>query len=343
MPEFEAETEHIAHVTLTNPSSVGFDYVATLYMGSNLVEMAMASFHLNAGESKVIDLSVTMPSSAGTYPVYIGVSSGGENIILYQDPKGVTITTPVPKNWECPLCGEKFTTYTDLCTHLDSAHPAGDMQVGILARDVTGETARLQVAATENSVFHLWLENCVAIEVAVSPYMPSHQTYYVDVSGLLPGTEYLYVALAVAGDKVAHSAVHFTTAMVPGPPIPSDFAFSNMAVQQHTYPGSSDWYIEIDCDITNVGVAQTAEVTLWHSNDNTGYIWSELDYPSFAGFPGPLPGTWNAGKISLTLAAGESFHFHYGGGGGSVSATTYIVLTNSLGGQSEVLSLPAHG
>ena len=93
MPEFVSGSEHIAHVPFANPTTVGFDYDAILYMGTNWVVMATASFHLYAGGSKNIDLPVTMPSDAGTYPVYIAVSSGGKDIVLYQATEDVTITS----------------------------------------------------------------------------------------------------------------------------------------------------------------------------------------------------------------------------------------------------------
>ena len=84
MPEFEPGSSHIAKAIMTNPTSKAFDYLAELYMGTDLALMASTNFHLEAGESKEISLPITMPSAAGTYPVYIGVFSAGENIALYR-------------------------------------------------------------------------------------------------------------------------------------------------------------------------------------------------------------------------------------------------------------------
>ena len=91
MPEFAPGVKKTAVVPMTNPTAKVFDYTAELYMGVNLALMASADFHLNAGETKDISLSVTMPTEAGTYPVHIGVFSGGENIALYHATEDVII------------------------------------------------------------------------------------------------------------------------------------------------------------------------------------------------------------------------------------------------------------
>lgn len=99
MPEFEPGSSHIAKATMTNPTSKAFDYSAELYMGTDLALMVSTNFHLEAGESKEISLSVTMPSAPGTYPVYIGVFSAGENIALYRAVEDVAIIISVVP-WE---------------------------------------------------------------------------------------------------------------------------------------------------------------------------------------------------------------------------------------------------
>lgn len=99
MPQFSPDSVHGATITFSNPKSAGFDFDAVLCMGEEWEEKASASFHLNAGQSKPVTFSVTMPSAEGAYPVYISVSSGGKVVALYHatedvviGPVGITIT-----------------------------------------------------------------------------------------------------------------------------------------------------------------------------------------------------------------------------------------------------------
>lgn len=96
MPEFSPGVSKTAVVTMSNPTVGAFDYLAELYMGINLALMASNNFHLEAGEAKDINLLVTMPSEAGTYPVHIGVFSNGVSIGLYKATEDVVITAPAP-------------------------------------------------------------------------------------------------------------------------------------------------------------------------------------------------------------------------------------------------------
>lgn len=92
MVEFSPSEEKVAKIPMSNPTTKPFDYTVELYMGTNLALMASTDFHLEAGESKDIELPVTMPSVIGTYPVYIGVFSAGEFIEpLYKAVEDVVI------------------------------------------------------------------------------------------------------------------------------------------------------------------------------------------------------------------------------------------------------------
>jgi hypothetical protein len=93
-PGFAPGSVHVATCPMTNPTVAAFDYTAELYMGTDLALMASADFHLNAGETKDIGLSVTMPHVGGAYPVYIGIFSGGENIALYHATEDVVVGAP---------------------------------------------------------------------------------------------------------------------------------------------------------------------------------------------------------------------------------------------------------
>lgn len=95
MPQFIANNVHTAKVVMTNPTNKPFSYKSILYMGINQSIMTEVLFNLNAGESKEVSFSVTMPSAAGIYPVYIGVFSDGVLIPpLYRSTEDIVILLP---------------------------------------------------------------------------------------------------------------------------------------------------------------------------------------------------------------------------------------------------------
>ncbi len=122
MPEFSPGESKVAKVAMTNPTGKAFDYIGVIYMGTDLAVMAEVSFHLNPGEEKQVTFPITMPSVQGSYPVHIGVFSGGQNIALYKAIEDVIIAVavqPVP----CVYCGATFTTEAGLIGHMQSKHP----------------------------------------------------------------------------------------------------------------------------------------------------------------------------------------------------------------------------
>lgn len=94
MPQFEPGESKAAIMSMTNPTAKLFDYLAELYMGTDLAVMAQVPFQLEAGEQKDISFPVTMPSVPGTYPVHIGVLVAGENIALYKATEDVIVVAP---------------------------------------------------------------------------------------------------------------------------------------------------------------------------------------------------------------------------------------------------------
>ena len=95
MPQFKPGESKTATASFSNPKSAGFDYSASLCMGTDWTVMASASFHLNAGESKAIAFPVTMPASPGTYPVYFKVTCGGVLIGTFAATEEVVVAAPV--------------------------------------------------------------------------------------------------------------------------------------------------------------------------------------------------------------------------------------------------------
>ncbi len=91
MPQFKPGESKTAKVTMRNPTEKAFDYAGFIYMGTDLAVMSEVPFSLNAGQEKQVPFPVTMPAAPGTYPVHIGVFSGGQNIALYRAVEDVVI------------------------------------------------------------------------------------------------------------------------------------------------------------------------------------------------------------------------------------------------------------
>lgn len=101
MPQFSPGEIKKALVTMSNLTGSPFDYSVTLYMGVNMVTMASAIFHLEANETKDVEISpVIMPVDAGTFPVYLDVWSNGNLLGHYKAVEDVVITglAPPPGN-----------------------------------------------------------------------------------------------------------------------------------------------------------------------------------------------------------------------------------------------------
>lgn len=121
MPRFYVGEERVARVPITNLVARAFNCSAVLYMGIDSAIMSEISFSLAAKESKVISLPVIMPNVAGTYPVSVGVFSGGKSITPYRSIKAVAVQLYVGSNI-IALAAEPTIAYTasTLATHINS-------------------------------------------------------------------------------------------------------------------------------------------------------------------------------------------------------------------------------
>jgi len=214
-------------------------------------------------------------------------------------------------------------------------------QVGVNVRNITTDSAELGAGASVGCYFTFWLGTS---QVAQSGFIPAHTDYWATVSGLTPGTEYTFTAIGTYNSKTISGSMSFTTVAEPPPPAPSNFEYSNMNLQipYISVPGAEEgfYYIDLRCDITNIGGEGTLEVSVWWYNHNM-IEWSKITSPSFAGWaswaipPGGLG--WNPGTMQLTLAPGETYHFHYAGANAAWNGYNEVQMRDSSGGISETI------
>jgi len=95
MPQFYAGETRTARVTMRNPTGKGFSYQAAVILGLPEIARSEQSFAIPSGEEKIIGFPLTIPSVAGTHPVHVHVSSGGESLAIYRATEDVTILEQV--------------------------------------------------------------------------------------------------------------------------------------------------------------------------------------------------------------------------------------------------------
>jgi len=95
--------------------------------------------------------------------------------------------------------------------------------------------------------------------------------------------------------------------------------------------------LDVECDIVNIGDKTiTREVTLWHhyqyGSSFPFYVnyWEAIKAAGFAG---------GIGKVILTLAPGQSFHYYYEGTSVQRVGPNCIELRDNMGDKSELLCL----
>ncbi|GAI93792.1 unnamed protein product, partial [marine sediment metagenome] len=153
----------------------------------------------------------------------------------------------------------------------------------------------------------------------------------------IEGAYKVYLDIFVAGELIAAYQALEDITIVAAVPV---FSYSNMELLTPRIPGEIEYYVEVSCDITNTGGEGTLEVSLWIMSPKwDSGDWIKVTRESFGGWePWAIPpGIWNAGTIMLTLAPGETFHFHYGGRSSAYGSYTYAQLRDAAGGASEIV------
>jgi len=232
----------------------------------------------------------------------------------------VPLTRKVVGAWACPVCGATFATYSEISAHLSAAHPAPGEQLGMSVRNITSTSVGLGAGATMGCYFVFWLEDGEARKVAQSGWVSAHVDFWRTVGGLTPGTEYLFAAFGVSGNKVVKSAMRFTTLGV----APAEFEYSNLSCSKYRIPEQHPRCscVDLRCTIRNTGgVSGTRTVHLCMNAPYERHIcYYKKDY------------------FELTLAPGESYYYSSKDRGADFEMCgpdpVYVWLVDSAGGKS---------
>jgi len=104
-PTFQVGSVHTARAMITNPTSQEWTYDLELYLGATKVATSgVGSITISAGASQVMDFTLTMPETEGTYDVYLDAIVEGELIAHYKatEPVSIEVTPAIlvgPITW----------------------------------------------------------------------------------------------------------------------------------------------------------------------------------------------------------------------------------------------------
>ena len=150
------------------------------------------------------------------------------------------------------------------------------------------------------------------------------------------GTYQVYLDIYVAGNIIgAYQALEDVIVATPGPA----FTYSNEQGGHVVKAGNPNYsFLTYDCDITNpTGATATEIISLWRS-DWEGTVMSlagQHDCCTDQGY-GICPSCKDPGQIELTLAPGQSYHYHFCCFNGSTMQAyqDYLWLEDDRGGES---------
>lgn len=91
MPQFYTGETKTARVTMRNPTTREFSYAADLILGLPEAARFPASFNLPGGGEALVPFTVTLPQTAGSYPVHLCVTSGGGEVGLFRAAEDIDV------------------------------------------------------------------------------------------------------------------------------------------------------------------------------------------------------------------------------------------------------------
>jgi len=343
MPTFEPGVQKTAVVTMTNPKAAAFDYTSSIYMGVDLHLMTTINFHLDAGETKQISFSITMPGNIGTYPVHLDVWSGGTLLNLFHATEDVTISggvVPAILDFTYPM-----PCYSG-ATHRFSAQIAAPKSLGktiAFSLYIPKESIKDQAVYPESycKSDKVLLSASLAPADQVSPddlytlySIPSSTSpFYYDWYGkttstgwgarrvMIPAKDYpVYGKITVDGVVLSNVQVATITVVTTSDSL---LAYSNMKVNRK-YVGDTP-YAYLTANITNNGpTAREVILTVWHQQPNT-----TPSYPNYVVAQTP---------VTFTIGPGQTVAFTSADRNVRSVGTYYFWLVDDLGGKTSKYS-----
>jgi hypothetical protein len=309
MPSFGVGQAKTASVRMKNPTARDLSYYSRLYLGTTII--SEQTFSLLAKEQKDVLFPVVIPNTPGTYPVAAEVFYGGKSIALYQDPDYATISLIDPN---IALLSVVWTPSAIASDFLVSSQQTAQISFSLIG--------------TAWQSFYTFEVNLVLAGVVKARGQQSISGYsggnlYADIQ--MPSTPGEYdVIIKAYQSSVLTGAYPGGKLTVYGIAEPSNLAYENLSFSLSRPYGTVWLALNVACDIRNTGNATiTREVALWY-HSGPPYGWHVVTQPPYQG---------NAGRIILTLAPGEVFHYVYVGEY-LMNLAYNIELRDNMGGKS---------
>lgn len=325
MPEFDPLEERVAIATFpVSPAGLGCS--AELWLASNGEKVATSgemSF-LSTGEAQSISLPITMPESTGAYPVFLDISASGILIAAYQSSEDVVIKIPT---FPDPQINYTYIRYWTAGSVLADNLVNSKHTLTLVLASYISASYELEVVLMKNGE--------VRASGSFSGYFQDSHASYQGIridNFVLPSEPGEYDVLLRTYRSGQLTGI-YDEGKLDVLPItePSDLDFQNLSYSLFSIPPVIWHYLDVECDIVNTGSQTiTRTVALWYHLSPLGAKYGNYWKVAEKHFG---HGT-NDGRVTLTLAPGASFHYHFTGGN-LMRGLICIELRDNMGGISE--------
>ncbi|GAI40017.1 unnamed protein product, partial [marine sediment metagenome] len=229
--------------------------------GTKYASSGIITFALAAGASQSIDFPISMPDIEGAYKVYLDIFVAGELIAAYQAIEDVVVKIPalepvfVYSNERGAHILKDNPNYSWLLFECDITNPTDHIETEVITLwnygALSGKTKSLDYIGACNGSFGA----CPAckdpgqMELTLAPGETYHYRFCnYNCSILYVGDQHLWLE-----DDRGGESLHKDCGSEYAPVTPAEFEYTNMSLLTPRIPGEIEYYIEVACDITNIG------------------------------------------------------------------------------------------